>query len=375
MENINQNYKEKIAILITDLHIGGAERVVVNLANSFSNLGYEVEVVLLKAEGEFIDLLSSKVKLINLEANKQRYALWKIIKYINYSKPSILLACMWPITILAIIAKVFSKSNLKVFVAEHNSWSYAESIHKKILHPIIPLSMKLLFSLAKGIICVSNGASLDLSRYSKIDISKITTIYNPVIDLNFDYTIKLSSIDQKKLWGSAKYKIITIGSLDPQKNHKLLLDALYLLKKNMIDDFHMIILGEGPLKLKLETYAQELKLQSNITFAGVSKTPFPYIASADLFVLTSKWEGLSNVLIESLASGTPIVSTDCPWGPSEILDGGKYGKLTSIDDVAELTDSIVFMMNRPHDTNLLKKRANDFSIQNSVNKYLQLFFK
>jgi len=199
---------------------------------------------------------------------------------------------------------------------------------------------------------------------------KVKVIYNPAA---LGLELKRAAIeDRYALWGSAfKYNILSVGDLKPQKNHEMLIRAFARLPPQL--HAKLTIVGDGPLKPQLVSLVSELNLQLRVLFAGYQNDPYKWYLSADLFVLTSKWEGFGNVLVESLECGTPVISTDCQSGPAEILDNGRYGKLVAIDDIDTLASEMRASLEEEPDRLLLQRRAKDFLVDDISMQYLDYF--
>ena len=223
----------------------------------------------------------------------------------------------------------------------------------------------------KKIVFVSKGAEEDFVNVFNVNRSKLVTIYNPVIN-NEVIEKSLEICNHPWLQKSRKYKtIVTIGRLTEQKNHELLINAFSKLKyKNT----KLIILGEGKLRKNLENQINDLGLNETVDLHGFVNNPYSYLSAADLFVLSSNYEGLPTVLIEALSCGCEIVSTNCPTGPEEILENGKYGKLVPVNDEQSLIKAIDDSLRDSHklNRNKLIKRGNEFNVENSVEKYTLL---
>ena len=136
------------------------------------------------------------------------------------------------------------------------------------------------------------------------------------------------------------------------------------------DKYHLNIVGDGPLKNELIQFVNDLKLQNYITFHGFQKNLKNFYLNSDLFVLSSIYEGFGNVIVEAMSYGVQIISTDCPSGPSEILDNGKYGILVPINDEKSISYAIKNIINNKFDVKLLINRAKDFEIMNIAKQYL-----
>ena len=312
------------------------------------------------------------MNLIDLKIKKMRGVLFPVFNYIRNQKPTVLLACMWPLTVFAILAAKLAFSNTRIFVAEHINWGESHFEYGYFLRLLIPRSMKFFFNNADGVITVSQGAACSLASYARIPLSAITIIYNPVIDVD---NIKTSEIMVSGVgrWLNSPIKVLTVGHLKEQKNHDLLLEAFATLLHKM--EAHLLILGEGRLRFSLEKKINELGISDRVSMPGFVDDPNPFYRLTNLFVLSSDWEGLPTVLIEALSAGAPIVSTDCPSGPREILCDGLYGDLVPVGDPLALADMMINSLSKDHDRATLINRSEDFSIQISTDKYEKLFFQ
>lgn len=363
---------KRVAIFLPDLRGGGAERISVNLANALVDRGYLVDIVLLSAIGPFLDLLRPEVRIVNLQVKRMRAALPPLIRYLRQSRPDVMLACMWPLTVFSLIARKIARVSTRMVVAEHVTWSASQVEYSLLQRFVIRKTMHLFFPGAQAVVAVSDGAAKDLANYAGLVRKRVTTIYNPVVDSSIK-VIPKTEFSGLELWKLAQCRILTVGSLKKQKNHLLLLRAFSMLPKNL--DAHLLILGEGHLRERLEALVDELGIKANVSMPGFVSDPSPYYQHASLFALSSDFEGLPTVLIEALAFGTPVVSTDCPSGPREILCDGQFGELTPLGNAEVLALAMAKSLTVAHDSTALKERAQDFSIDKAVDQYEAILFK
>ncbi len=360
----------KICILLPDLRGGGAERLNILLANYWHSSGIKVEVVLMKKQGRLINLLSPKISIIDLDTKKIRNTIPRIVKYLKQSRPDVVLSAMWPLTSAAIIAWLFSGKIGKLFTSDHIMLSIECMKNIVIPLPLLAFSLKTTYRYADGIIAVSLGVKKDLCNISGLSENKVKVIYNPVSQAREIPYISIS--ERKKLWGSDFcYNILAVGSLKLQKDYETLLKAFSLMSSDI--SAKLVILGDGPLRTDIEKIILQLGLQKKVVLHGFCLDPYPWYLTADLFVLSSQWEGFGNVIVEALECGTPIVSTNCPSGPSEILENGKYGTLVPVGDYIKLSNAMAGSLKQEHDKFLLRKRADDFSVSRISDQYLDYF--
>lgn len=360
----------KITIILPDLRSGGAERVAVNLANGFSQRGYVVEMVLLSATGEFLTDLRPEIRIVNLQVKRLRGTLLPLVRYLRQVQPNALLAFMWPITVIALWARWLARVSTRVVIAEHTTWSRSEIICTAFARWQVRATMHLSFPGADGVVTVSQGAANDLARFANLDCNAITVIYNPIV--GEAKLVATAPLPPAGWWSGTHYRVLAVGTLKAIKDYATLLNAFAQLTERV--DARLLILGEGDCRAALETQVQQLGIEGSVFMPGFVKDLSPYYKHADLHVLSSKGEGFGNVIVEALAAGTPVVSTDCLSGPREILDDGRFGRLVPVGDVATLAVAMAESLVAPHDIAALKERAQDFSIDKAVDQYLDLLF-
>ena len=361
----------KITVIIPTLNIGGAEKLTVNLINDWINKGHQIELLLLQKEGPLLQELNNKNLIIhNLNSKNTLFSFYPLYKFFNQNKIDIAWGNMSPLTSIIIFAWVLSGKKGKLFVTEHNPLTFQITQLSKLKEFVLRLIFSLSYRFATGITTVSKGIKNDLLQLAHINNDKIDVIYNPVA-IGKNKISKLFNLE-KKIWDSSyNVKLLSVGNLKVQKNHKLLINAFAKLPKNL--NAQLIIIGEGPLRKELEELINNLKLSKRISLIGHQKNPYPWYHSADLFILSSNYEGFGNVLIEALECGLPIVSTNCVSGPKEILENGKYGKLVEVNNVDDLKNGIIEQINKKHDKKKLIERSQDFLISKISDEYLSFF--
>ncbi len=358
----------RIAIVITNLHVGGAERVAINLANSFSRIGYLVDVVLLSATGELIDELLPEIRVVDLQVKRMREVLTPLIRYIRKNRPNALLANMWPITSITLCACKLAMVKTRLVVVEHTTWSKSEICKSPFRRWQAATTMRFTLPFADGIVAVSDGAADDLARFANLNRNDITVIYNPIVG-----EVKVTSLHQINDWSESKYPVLAVGKLKVVKDFATLLKAFSILINHL--DAKLLILGEGECRLALELQAKQLGISDKVIMPGFVKDTTSFYEQANLCVVTSVAEGFSNVIVESLAAGTPVVSTDCPSGPSEILCNGKFGKLVPVGDSLALAQAMLDSLASDYNRDALISRAQDFSIDKSAKKYIHILLE
>lgn len=357
-----------IAILMPHLAGGGAERVAVNLANTLAARGYAIDMVLLQAEGHLLPDLSPTIRLIDLKAARFRGALWPLVRYLRCAQPQSLLANMWPLTMAALWARLLARVPTRVVVVEHTTWSRSELLARPTVGWQVRTSMRLFYPHAGGVVAVSQGAADDLAEFTGLPRSAITAIYNPVVGA--ERTPSTAVLAPTAWWNGKHKRVLAVGTLKPIKEYGVLIEAFSILARKI--DARLLILGEGEQRTAMEAQIRRLGLQDRMYMPGFVKDAAPYFERADLHVLSSSGEGFGNVIVEALACGTPVVSTDCRSGPREILADGRFGTLVPVGDAAALAAAMHTTLEVQPDRAALRARAQDFSIDKAVDQYLKL---
>lgn len=363
-----------IAILLPNMRGGGAERVVVNLANAFVARGFTVDVVLLVSGGELQSLLAPGVRVVDLGVKRIRNLFGPLQRYLRDRRPDALLACMWPLTVIAVAARVAARVPTRVVVAEHINWAVAKIgdrtlQERPLTRLLLRATMWLAFPRASAIVCVSRGATEDLARIAGLEVARITTIYNPIVDAKALRT-DLVPTEPASWCGGVHKRILAVGTLKDIKDYPLLFRALAKVRQSV--DARLLILGEGRARPSLEAWLASSDIADFVEMPGFVPDTAPYFAHADLHVLSSMGEGFGNVVVEALDAGTPVVSTDCPSGPAEILDDGRYGRLVPVGDADALSTAIIEAVSEAPDRDALRARAREFSIDRAADLYLDL---
>lgn len=339
---------------------GGAERVALEIIRDLLAAGHQVDLVLARATGALMPLVPRQVRVVDLEVSRVLAAIWPLVRYFRRERPDAVQVSMWPLTTMAILAHRLAGSKARLVTSDHIAFAQAS------WWDTLPIRLTAgpLYRLADVRVSVSEGAARDLAALTGLLRDRFEVIYNPISPPG---EIR-STPAVEELWGGAGARIITVGSLKPQKNHALLLRAFACLERK---DARLMILGEGPLRGDLERLAAELGIADHVILPGFALDPWPYYASASLFVLSSDYEGFANVVLEALAVGLPVVSTDCQSGPAEILDHGRFGTLVPVGDEAALADAMQRALDEPGDPGPGRERAARFS-QGSARRYREL---
>jgi glycosyltransferase involved in cell wall biosynthesis len=356
----------KIALLLPNLRAGGAEWVNVLLARAFAERGHEVSFLLMQAEGALLGELPKGGEVVDLGISRFRYAPRRLAGALKGRRPDAVIASLWPLTGLAVLARALGGSNCRLVLVEHSNLSRSAAVRG--LGDLVNRRLgAFIYGAADAVVAVSQGVKDDLVARTGLKADHVRVIHNPVRTPD-----PAARADPALLtwWKDARASLIAVGSLKPAKDYPTLLRAFEQLARRR--NARILILGEGPARPQLERLVAELGLQERVRLPGAVSDPYPYLTEADLFVLSSAWEGFGNVIVEALAAGTPVVSTDCPSGPAEILENGRYGRLTPVGDVLALARAMDAALETPVDRDMLKARGAEFSVEHAADQYLAL---
>lgn len=359
----------KVAYFYRNLNHGGIQKMLVNAANHFAAKDNEVSVILMKPGGEYIGLLDPSVKVIYFSSLKKIRLLSSFTKILKKEKFDLLFTATPSLNTFTIVARLISGIKTKIVISERNNTVVFFKNSSFSLSKLTFLSIPLLYRFADAIVAVSKGLGDSLGKVALLSAGKIHVIHNPAWSPELE---KQASVPVQHDWFHVPDVplVITVGRLVPAKNHELLIDAIALLNKEK--KIRLLIIGDGILKESLQLKIEQLNMQDCIRLEGFRINPVAWINQADLFVLSSDYEGFGNVLVEALAAGITIVSTNCDYGPSEILED-RFGYLVPPKDVNALAVKIDYALKNPIGAGLLKKRAREFSTENIMRKYEKLF--
>jgi len=334
MFNMNRGH---VAIFLASLTGGGVERVMLNVAQGLVERGYTVDVVLQAAEGPYLTHVPDRVRIVDLGARRMALALLPLVSYMRRERPQSLIAANTYANVIAVVAKKLARVQTRTVITEHIFLSISTHNAESLRERYLPLLAKRIYPWADDIIAVSEGVADDLADTLALSRNRIKVIYNPVVTPEF-FEKTREAVEQPWFQPSEPPVILGVGRLTKQKDFPTLLRAFALVRKR--HPCRLVILGEGEDRSKLEALISELGMSEDVDMPGFVDNPYKYMAHAAVFALSSIWEGLPTVLIECLACGTPVVATDCPSGPREILGGGKYGTLVPVEDVGALAKAL-----------------------------------
>ena len=404
--------KRRVCILIPSLAGGGAERATLLLASGLLERGHEVDLVLRDLVCDYPTYVPDDARLLFLSrpGNSQsrpesrrrpirpqplapatrstrlrfpRLALapavpwrqWPLLAstslprwaaatamYLDRDRPDALLAILTPAVVAATLAARVSLHRPRIVASQRNVFKSTREYRRA----------RLSYPCADAAVAVSRGVAGELGGLSGMSHDRIHTVYNPVVSTNLLRKSR-EPIDHPWLDGRGPPVVLAIGRLHPQKDFPTLLAAFALLLRQR--PARLIVLGSGPLLADLRSLAHELRIGSHVKFCGFVENPYAFLARASLFVLSSRHEGLANVLIEAMACGCPVVSTNCPFGPAEILEDGRWGELVPVGNSDALAGAMARALDNPPQRRGLRDRASFFSVEKAVVRYEEILLR
>ena len=345
----------RIGIVIYSLTGAGAERVSVNLAHEFMTAGHSVDFVLASGKGELMNEVPAEAGIHVARAGGAKGWRAAIRDYAVAQSPDVLLAMMEGAGVLTIQAV---KERVPVYVVSHIHFSrHCRAAPRKKERWLMPLAARWYLRKAAGVIGVSEGVTEDIRRAAGLDPDKVHTIYNPILNDAF-YRKTAGPVEHPWFAPDRDWlTVVTVGRLTEQKDHDTLLRAISDVARER--PVRLVVFGQGERLAELKALAKDLGIDGMVEFAGFDPNPYRYMAAADVFALSSRWEGFGNVLVEALACGTAVVSTDCPSGPREILENGHFGELVPMGDSSALFEAI--------------NRADTNFVGNNIEQHLEKF--
>lgn len=344
---------------------GGIERKLTILCREFVAKGVRVQLVLVRGgELPYPDEFPGEVEVVKLGNRGKLEGVFRLARHLRTHRPRAILAIKDHGATIALLSRSIMRLDLPVYVKITNTLSQTLRRRSKrwgvrILYPW----------LADRLIAVSHGVRDDLIAHFGIKPAQIEVIYNPTVTPDIAERCSLS-VNHPWLADAGVPLIIGVGRLTPQKDFPTLLRAFT--KVRAARPARLILLGDGPLRPELIQLARQLGVSSDVDFAGVVPDVIPWLARASLFVLSSRYEGLPNALIEALAAGCPVVSTDCPSGASEILMGGQLGSLVPIGDDEAMAHAMMTRLGLKPSPEIIAQSLDRFSSAGVAQQYLEL---
>ncbi len=361
--------RKSLVIFLPALAGGGAERSHINMATAFADAGYDLTFLLYRRQGALQSLLPPSVRVITLGHARSLGNFLPFVKFLRRERPDYLVSNLGHSNIIAIWAAMLARTSTKIIVSEHSVFTLdcAEKPIWDWRYKILPLLYRLFLKRADAIIAVSGGVADTLAVACGLPRTRITVIHNPVISHDFIRKYE-ETVVHPWLEPNQPPVFLGVGRYIPSKDFGALIAAFSIVAQQR--QARLILLGDGPLQPQLEALVKSAGITDRVSMPGYQLNPLPFMRRAAALVLTSRHEGFGNVLVEAMACGTQIISTDCPYGPREILANGQYGRMVPVGDRQALVQAMLDVLEKPApDSTAARHYATTFNVPNAIQSY------
>ena len=363
----NGRHKHRLAFYGFHTSPGGIGRVMVNLMNGLIEEDVDVDLLLPRTEGPDLPYVRHEVRVIETGNHGLLPGVSFVARYLSREQPKTLLANKERANRVSILAQQITKTRTSIVIRVGTTISSMLMQRPLLKRWLQYHGILYCFRRARGVIAVSRGIARDIEKLTGLPPGQIHVIENPTVSADILDKAR-EPVNHPWFVPGSPPVILAVGRLVRPKDFPTLLRAFSRVRAT--GDCRLVICGEGKERLSLDTLAQELGIQEYVDLPGFVDNPFAYMSRAALFVLSSAWEGSPNALIEALAVGLPVVATDCPSGPREILEEGRYGPLVPVGDVNGLANAILETLANPRERAFLQQAAQPFQVATSVRAYL-----
>lgn len=326
-----------IAFFLPSFAGGGAERALLQVANAFAQRGLRVDLLVGDATGPYASEVSDAVTVLKLGKKRVMACMGGIARYLQRARPAAIVSTMMHANIVVTVARLVSRQPVRVVLRESN---VADVWNRKPIAEGKSLLLRIasvIYPFADSIVCVSSGVRDSIVSALRLDASQVSVIMNPVVS---DKLFSLASeLVPEQIELPRRPYVVAVGRLTHVKAFDILIQAFAEYRK--VHDHDLLVLGEGPQRSELEALARQCAVEHSVHMPGFVINPFPLIKQAELFVMSSRYEGLPNALIQAVALECPAVVTDMPHGPKEILAEDKYGITVPVDDIRGLCEGMI----------------------------------
>ena len=356
-----------LAVFLSFSGTGGVERMVVNLIRGFVDLGQTVDLLTVRAEGPHIQRLPAQVNHIRLGTPHTQLAIPALARYLRRTRPAALLVAKDRAGRAAVIARMLARTDTRILLRLGTNLSTAMADRSALSKSVRYGPIRLLYPKIDRIVAVSDGVAEDTAAISGVPRRRISVIRNPVITPEL-YTQASEPCPHPWFLEEGRCVLLGAGRFQRQKDFPTLLRAFAEVRRSR--RCRLVILGEGSQRTQLQGLIEELGIGQDVDLPGFQVNPYPFMKHASLFVLSSAWEGSPNALTEAMALGTPVVSTDCPSGPRELLHDGLYGPLIPVGDAAALAQGMLQVLRAPPEPSTLMGAIAQYNQAQSAAAYL-----
>jgi glycosyltransferase involved in cell wall biosynthesis len=354
----------RLAFFVPSFRGGGAERVVVTLAQAFAAEGFATDILVAQLEGPNRPPAMPGMRVVDLGSSRVLASLAPLVRYLRKERPDGMLSALPHANVVAVCARSLAGGSTRLVVSEHTVASLSAAHSTRMRGRMLPRFMRHAYPRADAIVAVSDGVAADLAALTGIARTRIQRIYNPVVSEGLS-ELAATRLDHPWFEAGQPPVVLGAGRLTAAKDFGCLIRAFAGVRARR--PVRLMLLGEGEERARLEEVARESGVADDIALPGFVENPYPYMKRASVFALSSRWEGFGNVLVEAMACGTPVVSTDC-GGPREILEQGAHGTLVPVGDVAALARAIEAQLDGPRNPAAVS-RAQAFTVEAALARY------
>lgn len=368
---MTMNPVSSVSVFLPALAGGGAERAMMHLAQGFAERGLKTDLVVAEAEGAYLSKIPAGVRLVDLQARSPVVVskTFALRHYLQRERPQALFSAL-DIASSATLARRLAGVPTQVVMCVQTNLSQQFRDHQPhTFGRVRPQLVRLMYPWSDALVAASAGVAADVAQMAHIPQERVRVIYNPVVTPEVVAKTQ-EPVDHPWFAPGEPPVLLGVGRLVSQKDFPTLIRAFALVRQER--PARLMILGEGQDRPQLEALVRSLNLEADVALPGFAENPYAYMAQASVFVLSSIFEGFGNVVAEALAAGTPVVSTDCESGPAEILENGRYGRLTPTRDPEAIARAVLQTLDEPRNSPELIARAQSFSVANITDQYLQV---
>lgn len=363
------NTNRRVALFLPSLAGGGAEKIILNVAYGLLQRSIEIDLVLSSRSGQYLERVPPKARVVDLSSPRPLRALPRLVQYLRAERPRVLFSTLTNANVAALIARRIANTRTPCVVREASTLSEELFNSTRVNRLLLPRFVRWLYPQANAVVAPSNGVADDLSAMAGLQREAIRVIYNPVISASMLLQAR-EKPDHPWFRDSQIPVVLGIGRLSRQKNFETLIRAFAWVRRKF--PARLIILGEGEERLQLEQEARNECVYADVALPGFVDNPYAFLGHAKVFALSSRWEGLPNALIEALACGISVVSTNCPHGPAEVLADGRYGQLVPVGDVSAMAHALLKALTGNLSTEDPKAHIVKFHAEANIDAYLEL---
>ncbi len=361
----------RISLFMQDFGGGGAEKIMLLLAAGLASRRHDVEIVVVRSEGPYLEHVPGNVRVVTLGTRRVSRSIPALARYIRDRKPHAGLSSQVHMNVAMVLARAVARVPMRLALREESRIGENRRADRLPLIRAAYMVLPWAYVRADHVIAVSRGLADEVKSITGLSDREVSAVHNPVMTAErFEQLSEKGAPPHPWLHDPTVPVVLAVGRLVPEKDYGILLQAFSTLRVERLA--RLVILGTGSLHEDLLQQTRDLEIDRDVLFAGFADDPFAWMQHASVLAHTARWEGFGNVIAEALACGLPVVSTDCPSGPSEILEGGRYGKLVPVGDAGAVAQALSETLDAPPDPETLRRRAADFTVEAIVPRYEEI---